>query len=158
MTARNFLVLIGSQILATIVGAFAYFMMLLLVSDVLSDYADASKLISILLLGVGFFVLSSSAASRIVQVSVLPLSIAFLIVSAVGSFILLPTTDVLSITTAASVTILSMLIVMGAIKIGKEYVDAYAENASISSNVVYFSLTVEIVIVTAIALYTILFF
>ena len=86
----------------------------------------------------------------------LPLSIAFLIVSAVGSFILLPTTDVLSITTAASVTILSMLIVMGAIKIGKEYVDAYAENASISSNVVYFSLMVQIVIATAIVLYIII--
>lgn len=156
MTARNFLVLIGSQILATIGGIITSLIALFFMGDLFNADVALAKLITFLLLGGGFLIFGSSAASYVVQVSTLPLSIAFLITSAIGSFILLPMTDILSIVIAASISVFSIILIAGVAQIGEKPVNMYMENISISRNAMYFLLSVEVVIVTTITLYLML--
>ncbi len=156
MTAKNFLVLIGSQILATIGGIITSLIALFVMSDLFNADVAAAKLITLLLLGSGFLILGSSAASYVFQVSILTLSIAFLITSAISGFILLSGTGVLSMTVAASIFVFSIILIAGVVQIGKKPVNMYMENVSISSNTMYFLLSVEVVIVTTATLYLVL--
>ncbi|KKL03791.1 hypothetical protein LCGC14_2622600 [marine sediment metagenome] len=153
MKARNLSVLIGSQVLVTIGSIVAFLIALLFMSDLLSTYDAAAKLITLLLLGAGFFILGSSAASYVIQVSMLPLSIAFLIASAIGSFILLPMTDVLSMIIAASVSVFPIILIGGITQVGKKSVNMYTENTLFTKGTVYCALAIEIIVATTIIFY-----